>query len=205
MEGRAVRRAAAEVPSADAIVVLSEGRSVAPGKDRISEWVDADRFFGGVDLFKARKAPRLIFTGGAPPGDLKTSPEGLILRGYAKELGVPDSSIAVTSRVTNTAEEAAAVAKTLSAQSAPRGSRTAAQSRRILLVTSALHVQRAQRVFERAGLAVVPFPVDFRGGSAGRTGFTSVVLSFVPNAAALLGTENAMRELYARAFYAVRY
>ena len=36
------------VPSADAIVVLSGGRHPAPGKERISEWHDPDRFFAGL-------------------------------------------------------------------------------------------------------------------------------------------------------------
>ena len=205
MEGRALRRGAGEVASADAIVVLSEGRSVAPGPARISEWTDADRFFGGVELYKARKAPRVIFTGGAPPGDSKTSPEGVILRDYAKGMGIPDSSILVTGRVTNTAEEAAAVAKIMSDPTVPHVPHPAGQSARILLVTSAFHMRRAQRVFERAGLTVIPFPVDFRGAPAGKPGVGSFVLSLVPNATALLGTENAVRELYARAFYSLHY
>ena len=40
---------------------------------------------------------------------------------------------------------------------------------RILLVTSAFHMRRAQRLFERQGPKVLPFPVDFqaRGRWAG--------------------------------------
>ena len=44
-----------------------------------------------------------------------------------------------------------------------------AKSSRILLVSSAFHMRRAQRLFERQGMKVEPFPVDFqeRGGWAG--------------------------------------
>jgi hypothetical protein len=49
------------------VSVLSEGRLVAPGNAAVSEWKDADRFFGGVELFKAGKSPLLVFTGGAAP------------------------------------------------------------------------------------------------------------------------------------------
>ena len=60
------RRSALEAPQADAIVVLSGGRHPAPGAARLSEWHDPDRFLAGRDLFRAGKAPRLLFTGGSP-------------------------------------------------------------------------------------------------------------------------------------------
>ena len=34
-----------------AVVVLGTGRHAAPGPARMSEWIDADRFFGGLDAF----------------------------------------------------------------------------------------------------------------------------------------------------------
>jgi hypothetical protein len=48
---------------------------------------------------------------------------------------------------------------------------------------------------------VVPFPVDFQGSSRGRM----TILSFVPSAASLNGTERALREIYGRLFYTLRY
>ncbi len=50
-ECEAERIHAIEAPKADAIVVLSGGRVIAPGAAGVSEWSDADRFFGGVELF----------------------------------------------------------------------------------------------------------------------------------------------------------
>ena len=71
-EAWAERVPVTDVSHADAIVVLSSGRSIAPGAGRVSEWGDADRFFGGVELFGAGKAPLLVFTGaGQGPPDLK--------------------------------------------------------------------------------------------------------------------------------------
>ena len=62
--------------------------------------------------------------------------------------------------VVNTAEESEAVVELLS----NRGVKIydPAGQLRILLVTSAFHMPRAQRLFERAGLQVIPFPVDFQ-------------------------------------------
>ena len=61
------RREVASVQEAEAIVVLSgmmQDRNDAP----LGEWSEAvDRFEGGIELFRAGKAPLLIFTGGHVP------------------------------------------------------------------------------------------------------------------------------------------
>ena len=196
-EGWAERGLAADASEADAIVVLSEGRVVAPGKAAVSEWNDADRFFGCVELFKAGKSPLLVFTGGASPWDPSAAPEGDILAGYAKAMGVPDGQIVKTPRVTNTAEEALAVATLLRARLS--GPTWRGGPPRVLLVTSAFHMPRARRLFERAGMSVIPFPVDFQVSAGG----TVSVLDFLPTAGALAQTEMAWREGYGRLFYFV--
>ena len=144
-EGWAERGAAADAPAADAIVVLSEMRVVAPGKAAVSEWNDGDRFFGGVELLKARRAPLLVFTGGASPWEPNAASESDLLAGFAKAMAIPDSQVLVTPRVFNTAEEAAAVATLL------RGRRKEPSAQReptrVLLVTSAFHMPRARRLF----------------------------------------------------------
>lgn len=65
---------------------------------------------------------------------------------------------------------------------------------RILLVTHAWHMQRAQRAFERAGFIVVPAPTGFAS-------LTPVPLAWVPNASALLDTRVALREWLGEAWY----
>jgi len=197
-EGWADRGLASNVGEADAIVVLSEGRVVAPGRAAVSEWSDADRFFGGLELFKAGKSALLVFTGGAAPWQVPNAAlEGDVLAGYAKGMGVPDGKVVVTPRVTNTAEEALAVAKLLSGRlSAPRRREGAP---RVLLVTSAFHMARARLLFERAGMSVIPFPVDFKVSAGGGLS----VLAFLPSGGALGETEMAMREGYGRLWYSV--
>jgi len=61
---------------------------------------------------------------------------------------------------------------------------------RIILVTSAFHMRRAQMLFERQGFEVEPFPVDFQTSDRP----TINVLSFIPSAHALAKSETAMRE-----------
>jgi uncharacterized SAM-binding protein YcdF (DUF218 family) len=197
VEGRAVHGLAAEAAEADAIVVLSEGRIIAPGPSSISEWHDADRFFGGIELFQAHRAPLLVFTGGAAPGKSSSALEGDILAQYARAMGVPGAQILATPRVLTTAEEATAVAAILRGQSVDTTGR--GRRARVLLVTSAFHIPRARRLFERAGMTVIPYPVDFKTSLGG----PSVVTALLPTAEALRQTEMSMREVYGRLFYLV--
>ena len=97
------------VQKAEAIVVLSgmlRDRKDAP----LGEWSEAvDRFEGGIELFQARKAPLLVFTGGYVPWRPDDRPEGEILKERAVKLGVPKEKILVTGKVGNTEAEASAV------------------------------------------------------------------------------------------------
>ena len=188
-EAGAVRTPATEAPPADAIVVLSAGRIVAPGQAGISEWGDPDRFYGGIELFQAGKAPLLVFTGEWIPWVPSAPLEGDILAGYARNLGVPLDRILTTGRVSNTTDEARAVSTLLRArQTSPA---------RVLLVTSAFHMSRARRLFENAGLLVSAFPVDFQVSAGRKVNATD----FLPSAGALNQTQIALREMYGRLFY----
>lgn len=181
------RPAVRAFPSGDAIVVLSIGRKTAPGPDGVSEWEDANRFFGGIELFHAHKAPLLIFTGARANGERVT--EGEVLTDVARQLGIPGASIVTTKPVLNTADEARETASLL------RG--RGLSSPTVLLVTSAYHIPRARALFAREGLTVHPFPVDFTVSAARRTS----VIDFVPSAGGLSHTHIALREFYGRAYY----
>lgn len=195
-EAGAVRHVATRMPKAQAIVVLSEGRTLAPGPAGTSEWNDGDRFWGGIELYRAGKAPWLVFTGGWVPWQAELAPEGEVLKDWARSQGVPGSAIQITGKVTNTAEEAAAVAAMLPKLSSIVGSKP----KTILLVTSAFHMPRAQRLFEQAGLEVLPYPVDFKA----RTDQPFEAMDLLPKAEAWHRTETAWRELLGRAYYTMR-
>jgi uncharacterized SAM-binding protein YcdF (DUF218 family) len=192
-EGGQARLSPEKAPSADAIVVLSGGRGVAPGPDKISEWHDADRFFGGLELFAAGKAPILVFTGGAAPWEPSAPTEGEILRRYAAEWGVPGSAIKVTDAVFNTQDEAKAVVRLMSA-GVRNGLEPEARRPKVLLVTSAFHMPRARAVFEAEGLSTEPFAVDFLSSAAR----TFDVTDLLPSPQALSLTTLALREFLGR-------
>jgi len=189
------RQPAADAASADAIVVLSGGRHPAPGAAKVSEWHDPDRFLAGLDLYRQGKAPRLLFTGGASPFWPGQPPEGQRYLEEGQQLGIPAAAMQSTPPVVNTAQEATAIRKLL------QGSVRAATIPRILLVTSAFHMRRAQRLFERQGLKVMPSPVDFQTRSQWAGPVWRDPTQWLPTAGALDGSSRALREFLGRLIY----
>ena len=153
------------------------------------EWNGAsDRIFSGIDLIKENKAPVLVLTGGKLPWSVGKA-EGELLRDIAEKLGVPSDIILLTENVENTDQEAKAVAKFLNKE-VPK----------IILVTSAFHMPRAQKVFEVAGILVSPFPVDFLSEADKTT-----IMDFMPNALAFQDTSFFIREIIGRLDYKLKY
>ena len=183
------RKPISTIDSADAIVVLSGMLEINEvGDSTYIEWGDPDRFFGGIALFKEGKAQKLVFTGGKMPWDKAKKTEGEVLKEYAISNGIPSEKIFVTKDVENTADEAVAVKELIS------------PSKRIILVTSAYHMYRAKRLFEKQGFQVIPYKVDYK--TAGESAIT--VMDFLPSAGNLGMTENGIRELLGRLFYLIK-
>jgi uncharacterized SAM-binding protein YcdF (DUF218 family) len=201
IEGKELKYFAKDAKPADGIVVLS-GMMVRVGSvaGPIPEWDDADRFFAGIDLYQAGKAPRLIFTGGALPWEKSSYNEGVILKTFAQRMGVPEASITVSREVQNTEQEAQAVWDLfVSKTSQPSHASDISHPPKILLVTSAFHMPRAQRLFERQGFEVEAFPVDFKVVARVVT-----PMDFLPDPRALRMTDVLVRELLGRFYYQLK-
>jgi len=106
----------------------------------------------------------------------------------ARNFGVPASALSTTSKASNTEQEAVGVAELLGVGNSPT-------TPRILRVTSAYHMSRAEMLLLRAGLEVISFPVDFQT----KLGITP--RSFIPNGDALKQTDAALHEIYGRVYY----
>ena len=179
-----------EVDTADAIVVLSGMvRTIQTNEVLSYEFGESvDRIFAGIDLFKENKAPSLILTGGKMPWSIG-KPEGEYLRDVAIKYGVPRKNILLTENVQNTDQEAKSVKKILTID-APK----------VILVTSAFHMPRAQKVFEAVGIRIVPFPVDFRNASSKLT-----FMHFMPSAKSIWETSFFVKEMIGRTYYNLKY
>jgi len=179
-----------EAPTADAIVVLSGGGIfLAPGKANVVEWGDPDRYFAGIRLYKKKKAPRLFFTEGTIPNHKESKGEGTLYKEHALSLGIPLDAISITNKVINTAQEAIEIRRNLNQINS---------SSKILLVTSAFHMKRAKRLFERQGFLVYPFPVDFKTSRISRW---KSPYQWIPNSESLDRSSSALRELLGRTIY----
>jgi len=177
----------------DGIVVLSSSRFMPPGNTKIIEWYDPDRFFAGIDLYKANKANRLIFTGGVNPFGAVLPPEGNIYIEEAISMGIPKKDLFTTYPVTNTLQEAKAIKQLLNTE-------IVSSHKKIILVTSAFHMKRAKKVFEREGISIIPYPVDFKSNKS----FFSTLrnpLRWVPNSIYFFESSKAIREIIGRTFY----
>ena len=94
----------------------------------------------------------------------------------------------MTPDVKNTDEEAEAISKLLG------------PDRSIALVTSAFHMPRAVKVFERRNFNIVPIAVDRRVEASNFT-----FLDFLPSGNALAENSLFFRELIGRAYYNLIY
>jgi len=190
LEEGQLRKLPSAVQAADAVVILSGMMGVVKSANgSVFEWSDPDRFFGGIELMRAGKAPSIIFTGGKLPwqGDVKT--EGEILSDYAITYGIKPEQIQITTDVENTKDEAMAVKEILRKNNLNR----------IILVTSSFHMPRASRLFVQEGIEVQEYGVDSKVEVRSRT-----PMDFLPSAHAFRWTQEAVREFIGRGYYLVR-
>ena len=189
VEGSEYRKPLSAIDSADAIVVLSGMLEINEvGDSTYIEWGDPDRFFGGIALFKAGKAQKLVFTGGKMPWDKAKKTEGEVLKEFAISNGIASEKIFVTKDVENTADEAVAVKELISS------------SKRIILVTSASHMYRAKKLFEKQGFEVNPYKIDYKTSKDSNL----TIMDFLPSAGNLAITETGIREIIGRLFYLIK-
>ena len=189
VEGSEYRKPISTLDSADAIVVLSGMLGINElGDETYIEWGDPDRFFGGIALLKAGKAQKLVFTKGKMPWDKLKSTEGDILKKFALENNIPNEKILLTNFVENTEDEAKAVKELLK------------PCKKIILVTSAYHMYRAKKLFEKEEFIVIPYKVDFKIYNNQNIN----IVDFLPTANSLGLTETGIREIIGRIFYFIK-
>jgi uncharacterized SAM-binding protein YcdF (DUF218 family) len=190
LESRYPGLAIDQVENADAIVPLG-GIFGPPAADGFLPNVGeaGERLEAGITLWQRKKAAWLVFTGGRTPWAKQAEVEGAAAKRVAIARGIPAEHILVTREVGNTSDEAQAV----------EGLMRERGWRKIILVTSAGHMPRAARLFRKAGVDFIPFPVDFQIDPDSPL----TLLDFLPRAEGLQKTETALREWYGIFFYAL--
>lgn len=172
---------------AQAIVVLSAGlSSFSPeyGGPSVDE-MTLQRLRYAAHVHRVTDLPLLV-SGGAVPGVSDTLASRM-KASLADDFGIAAQWIEDAS--TDTHENAAFSAVILKS----------AQVRRVILVTHASHMPRAQKAFTGAGLDVVPAPTAFIQPP------TQTATRFVPLMSGLRDSRYAIYELLGRLWYAVRH
>lgn len=182
LEDQYPMRPIAELPDADAIVVL--GGTVVPLQPprMEAEEITGARLQRAIRLYLAEKAPVVVCCGGGgypgPANERRTEADDM--QAMLRDFGVPETAIRAESRSRNTSENARYGAEILEKLAA----------RRVLLVTSAFHMPRAVALFEREGVEVIPAPSDPRA-----TGSPWTLQAFRPGPYALRSTTLAINEI----------
>lgn len=180
----------AAAPTAGAIVVL--GGALAPGASpRLGpELVDSsDRILHAARLFRAGKAPLVIPSGGRLPWSVSARSEASEIADLLVEWGVPRTAIVEEGNARTTSENAVELVRLLRARGV----------RRVLLVTSSLHMRRALASFRAEGLEAIPSPCDALVAAPK----PREALDWVPRPGALEQTHVALWELLGLAYYRV--
>jgi len=134
--------ALADVKPADAIVILGGSMSSPVGKMVYPElYGAADRVWHAARLYKAGKAPLIIFTGVG---------EGSGAKQFLRDLGVPSKDFIWEDKSRNTVENIK-FTKALCEEK---------KIKKALLVTSAFHMRRTMRTCELAGFDAIPAATD---------------------------------------------
>jgi uncharacterized SAM-binding protein YcdF (DUF218 family) len=185
------------VPQADCILILSGGtRSRIPPRPIIEITDSGNRVLYGAYLYRQGKAPRVICTGGlanAATGHPAYADDMADLLGM---LGVSQDAVIKETKAGDTHEHATKVYPLLQ-------SRT---FKRVLLVTSAMHMPRSVGTFHRLcpGIEFIPAPTDFRVTERIPAPWYHRVTAFIPTPRSLLDFSEAEHEYVGIAYYRMR-
>jgi uncharacterized SAM-binding protein YcdF (DUF218 family) len=145
------------LPSCDAVVML--GGVLKPSENGVFG-IDlgdaADRAVTAAELLRRGKARTLVFGGGG--GRFRrggTWEEAALLRNWLQTWRIATTNVLALRVCANTREEAQQVRELAKEK----------HWERIILVTSACHMKRAEALFRHQGIATVPVPADFTASS----------------------------------------
>lgn len=179
------------LPQVDAIVVLG-GATEAAQYPRPGVEVNgaADRVLYAARLYHQGLAPVILVSGGYidwqedPSGSPAAEMQSLLM-----ELGVPQEAIWLEERSLNTHENAVYSQQMLNEKGL----------KRILLVTSAMHMPRALALFQEQNLEVIPAPTDFtitqeNWDALWSPNWQSLLINLLPSTSSLSLTTNVLKE-----------
>ncbi|BAU12450.1 hypothetical protein LEP3755_29790 [Leptolyngbya sp. NIES-3755] len=187
-----------EIPTADAIVVLGGAtESALPPRPWIELREEGDRVLYAGKLYRDKKAPRLILSGGRVDWRPSSTSEAEDMAIVLEMMGVPRSAMLLESRSLNTRENAVYTQEIMQAQ----------KIQKILLVTSAMHMPRSMLIFKKLGIDAIPAPTDYITSFAdqgARSSLEATILDTLPDADQMRRTTRALKEYIGILVYRLR-
>jgi len=154
-----------------AIVLTGVTDNIRKPQDRVYFHKGAERITTPLILYKKGMVKKILISGGEGTYNEHARPESIILKRFLLANGVPENDVILEINSTNTYQNAVFSKQTLNKYP---------ELQTKLLVTSSFHMNRSVSCFKKAGLTVVPYPVDFYSSSSNLT-FAKL---FIPNAQA---------------------
>ena len=155
-----------------------------------------NRVLYAAHLYREGRAPRVVCTRNVGTGGFALQPESKDMKELLEMLGVPADAIITEVRSGSTHEHGTNLRALLEERN----------FRRVLLVTSAMHMPRAVGVFRKdcIGIEFIPAPTDFRITDPIPAPWYQELKAVVPTPSNLLLFSEAMHEYVGIVFYKLR-
>jgi uncharacterized SAM-binding protein YcdF (DUF218 family) len=178
-----------ELPKAEAIVVLGGAtRSALPPRPGVDLSEAGDRVIYAAQLFRQNKAPKILLSGGRIDWRGTGSPESQDMANILTSLGIPKDAILQDPESLNTYENGVNTRKILEKNNI----------KKVLLVTSAIHMPRSLLIFKHQKIDVIPAPTDFLISYGEMEELTSTpksaILNLLPESSNLERFTSALKE-----------
>ncbi|WP_162555747.1 YdcF family protein [Reichenbachiella versicolor] len=133
-----------------------------PPYDRVQFSKGADRIAHAIDLYKLGKIKKIIISGGSGVLTYEGRTEATMISMFAITAGVLKDDIITENRSRNTRENAYYTSRLIDKDS------------KSLLITSAFHMHRASKCFDKVNIKYKAFPTDYYGDTI-RFDFTELL------------------------------
>lgn len=167
----------------DLAIVLGGMITFDSNLERMQAHKSIDRTLQALLLYKIGKVKKLFISGGSGSLQFPDMKESVILKNYLVQIGIPEQDILIESESKNTYENAVFSKKELE--------KLGLLNAKLLLITSASHMYRSKKCFEKQGLQVDTYSADV---VAGPRKFVFDHL-FLPNGNTLIDWYNLLHEI----------
>jgi uncharacterized SAM-binding protein YcdF (DUF218 family) len=188
-----------ELPEADAIVLLGGAtKSAISPRPMVDVSEQGDRVLYAAKLYREGKAPLIVAVGGRVSWRGGGQDEATDMAELLVTMGVPKSAIERETESLNTYENAVNVKSILEAKGI----------KKILLVTSALHMPRSLAIFKKQGIEAIAAPTDFLVSeqelAEPNASLEAFILNILPDVDRLEKTTKAMKEYIGTWIYSLK-